>query len=85
MERVIFWNNKGGTGKTTLAFQLINEYAFKNKNKRILVIDVCPQANLSELLLGGLNQGGSTKLYRIKVDFAGLSDEMSLKKSVFKY
>lgn len=62
MERVIFWNNKGGTGKTTLAFQLINEYAFKNKDKRILVIDVCPQANLSELLLGGLNQGGSNVL-----------------------
>ena len=62
MERVIFWNNKGGTGKTTLAFQLLNEYAFQNKDKRILVIDVCPQANLSELLLGGLNQGGSDVL-----------------------
>ena len=62
MERVIFWNNKGGTGKTTLAFQLLNEYAFQNLNKRILVIDVCPQANLSELLLGGLNQGGSEVL-----------------------
>ena len=62
MERVIFWNNKGGTGKTTLAFQLLNEYAFQNSNKRILVIDVCPQANLSELLLGGLNQGGSEVL-----------------------
>lgn len=62
MERVIFWNNKGGTGKTTLAFQLLNEYAYQNKNRRILVIDVCPQANLSELLLGGLNQGGSDAL-----------------------
>lgn len=62
MERVIFWNNKGGTGKTTLAFQVLNEYAFQNLNKRILVIDVCPQANLSELLLGGLNQGGSEAL-----------------------
>lgn len=62
MERVIFWNNKGGTGKTTLAFQLLNEYAYHNSNKKILVIDVCPQANLSELLLGGLNQGGSDVL-----------------------
>ncbi len=62
MERVIFWNNKGGTGKTTLAFQIISEYAGQNKNKRILVMDVCPQANLSELLLGGLNQGGSNAL-----------------------
>ena len=62
MERVIFWNNKGGTGKTTLAFQLLTEYANQNKEKKILVIDVCPQANLSELLLGGLNQGGSAIL-----------------------
>ncbi len=62
MERVIFWNNKGGTGKTTLAFQLITEYARQNAGKKILVIDVCPQANLSELMLGGLNQGGSSVL-----------------------
>jgi len=53
VERVIFWNNKGGIGKTTLAFQLLNEYAYQNQDKRMLVIDVCPQANLSELLLGG--------------------------------
>lgn len=42
MERVIFWNNKGGTGKTTLTFQIINEYAFQNTEKKILAIDVCP-------------------------------------------
>lgn len=62
LERVIFWNNKGGTGKTTLAFQILCEYAWQNKKKKILVIDVCPQANISELLLGGLNQGGSDVL-----------------------
>jgi cellulose biosynthesis protein BcsQ len=57
-----FWNNKGGTGKTSLAFQSITRYAEKYPNKKILVIDVCPQANLSELLLGGLNHKGSEKL-----------------------
>lgn len=62
MEKIIFWNNKGGTGKTTLAFQILTEYARQNSSKKILVIDVCPQANLSELLLGGLNQGGSARL-----------------------
>jgi len=61
-ERIAFWNNKGGTGKTSLAFQVICDYAHKNPTKRILTIDVCPQANLSELLLGGLNQGGSNNL-----------------------
>lgn len=64
MERILFWNNKGGTGKTSLAFQIICEYAKKYSEKRILVIDVCPQANLSELLLGGLNQGGSDNLLK---------------------
>lgn len=57
-----FWNNKGGTGKTSLAFQSINLYAEQHPNERILAIDVCPQANLSELMLGGLNYKGSEKL-----------------------
>ncbi|MBX9870087.1 MAG: AAA family ATPase [Burkholderiaceae bacterium] len=60
--RYAFWNNKGGTGKTSLAFQSISCYAEKYPQKRILVIDVCPQANLSELMLGGLNGKGSEKL-----------------------
>lgn len=64
MERIIFWNNKGGTGKTSLAFQIICEYAHQNPTKKVLAIDVCPQANLSELLLGGLNQGGSDNLLK---------------------
>lgn len=57
-----FWNNKGGTGKTSLAFQAITGYAEQHPNKRILAIDICPQANLSELMLGGLNYRGSDKL-----------------------
>ena len=57
-----FWNNKGGTGKTSLAFQAVTGYAENNPKQRILAVDVCPQANLSELLLGGLNNNGSEKL-----------------------
>ncbi|WNG13249.1 ParA family protein [Cystobacter fuscus] len=57
-----FWNNKGGTGKTSLSFQSITRYAEKHPKKRVLAVDVCPQANLSELLLGGLNNQGSEKL-----------------------
>jgi len=62
MLKYAFWNNKGGTGKTSLAFQAITLYAEKHPKKRVLAIDVCPQANLSELLLGGLNNKGSDKL-----------------------
>lgn len=57
-----FWNNKGGTGKTSLAFQSITRYAEKHPDKKVLAIDICPQANLSELMLGGLNNKGSEKL-----------------------
>ena len=57
-----FWNNKGGTGKTSLAFQTITLYAEKHSDKKILAIDICPQANLSELMLGGLSENGSEKL-----------------------
>ncbi len=57
-----FWNNKGGTGKTSLTFQTVCRYAEKHSDKRILAIDVCPQANLSELFLGGLTNAGGTKL-----------------------
>ncbi|GHU65299.1 ATPase [Clostridia bacterium] len=64
MEKIAFWNNKGGTGKTSLSFQIICEYARENPKKRIFVMDVCPQANLSELLLGGLHQGGSDNLLK---------------------
>ncbi|MBF4819598.1 MULTISPECIES: ParA family protein [Cronobacter] len=57
-----FWNNKGGTGKTSLAFQVITRYAETHPDNKILSIDLCPQANLSELMLGGMNNNGSDKL-----------------------
>jgi cellulose biosynthesis protein BcsQ len=57
-----FWNNKGGTGKTSLCFQSVCFYADEHPEERVLAIDVCPQANLSEMLLGGLTNNGSTNL-----------------------
>ncbi|MBZ4534095.1 ParA family protein [Mycobacterium avium] len=57
-----YWNNKGGTGKTSLCFQSLTEYAHRYPDKRVLAIDVCPQANLSELLFGGLTNKGSDVL-----------------------
>ncbi len=57
-----FWNNKGGTGKTSLCFQTITEYAINFPEKKILSIDLCPQANLSELMLGGLLENGGQVL-----------------------
>lgn len=58
------WNNKGGVGKSYLTFQLACEYARQNPNKRVLVVDMCPQANASSMLLGGI-EGGEASLTRI--------------------
>ncbi|MBW3086990.1 hypothetical protein KEM60_03220 [Austwickia sp. TVS 96-490-7B] len=63
-----YWNNKGGTGKTSLCFQSLTAYADKHPTERILAIDVCPQANLSELLLGGLSYNGSSKLLELQAE-----------------
>lgn len=59
-----FWNNKGGTGKTSLAFQTVCRYANRHGRKKILAVDICPQANLSELFLGGLVNHGSDNLLK---------------------
>jgi cellulose biosynthesis protein BcsQ len=64
MKKYAFWNNKGGTGKTSLAFQVICAYAKQHPKEHILALDVCPQANLSELFLGGLHHEGSDNLLK---------------------
>lgn len=55
--RYAIWNNKGGVGKTFLSFALATEWAAKNPDARVLVVDMCPQANVSEILLGGNGTG----------------------------
>ena len=50
------WNNKGGVGKTFLSFMLATEVARK-RGIPVIVADLCPQANLSEIVLGGNSNG----------------------------
>lgn len=52
-----FYNNKGGVGKTTLCSNVATLYADQNKKTQVLVIDLCPQANVSQFLLGGGYKG----------------------------
>ncbi|NDV22863.1 ParA family protein [Desulfovibrio sp. JC022] len=54
-----FWNNKGGVGKSYLTFQIASEYARQHPEKKVLVLDACPQANSSSMLLGGMFNGES--------------------------
>lgn len=51
------WNNKGGVGKSYLTFQIACEYARTHPDEKILVVDLCPQANASSILLGGIVRG----------------------------
>lgn len=57
--RYAVWNNKGGVGKSFLTFVLATEYAARNDDTDVYVVDMCPQANVSEMLLGGDVQGRS--------------------------
>lgn len=47
------WNNKGGVGKSTITFHLSMRYAERYPERKVLVIDLCPQSNSSMMLLGG--------------------------------
>jgi hypothetical protein len=72
IDTYVVWTNKGGVGKTTMTFQIAMEYARKNPQRRVLMIDMCPQANLSATALTHLvvqtrnNRGrnGSSWLHR---------------------
>jgi len=57
--RYAIWNNKGGVGKTFLTFIIACAYAEKYPDRSVVVLDMCPQANVSEILLGGNGAGGA--------------------------
>jgi chromosome partitioning protein len=53
----VIWNNKGGVGKSTITFHIASVYAEKHPDEDVVIIDMCPQANSSLMLLGGGKQG----------------------------
>jgi CO dehydrogenase nickel-insertion accessory protein CooC1 len=61
--RYALWNNKGGVGKSFLSFVLSTEIA-KARNQPVIVVDMCPQANLSEIMLGGNGIGSDRPVVR---------------------
>jgi chromosome partitioning protein len=61
--RYALWNNKGGVGKTFLSFVLATEIAH-DRRVPVVLVDMCPQANLSEIVLGG-NGIGSDRLDKL--------------------
>jgi cellulose biosynthesis protein BcsQ len=55
--RYAIWNNKGGVGKTFVSFVTACEYAHQHPDKMVVIVDMCPQANVSEVVLGGNGKG----------------------------
>lgn len=53
----VIWNNKGGVGKSTISFHIASVYAEMNPDRDVMVIDMCPQANVSMMLMGGGQTG----------------------------
>lgn len=49
MKIIVFFNNKGGVGKTSLVYHLT--WMFAELGKRIVVADLDPQANLTSMFL----------------------------------
>ena len=52
----VFANNRGGVGKSTLAFQATSQYALDNPGKSVLLVDLSHQADASALMLGGCQE-----------------------------
>jgi len=50
MKSVVFFNNKGGVGKTTLTCNVVS-FLNQNKGKRVLLIDADPQCNATQAIL----------------------------------
>jgi chromosome partitioning protein len=49
MKTVAFFNNKGGVGKTSLAYHLA--YMFADRGLRVVIADLDPQANLTSMFI----------------------------------
>jgi len=50
MKSLVFFNNKGGVGKTTLTCNVVS-YLNMNMGKRVLQIDADPQCNATQAIL----------------------------------
>lgn len=72
-KKYLVWNNKGGVGKTFLSYSLSVEYAIAHPDEDVVVIDACPQSNISEIILGGngLGQDNLNKFREANKTIAG--------------
>ena len=79
MRKTAIWNLKGGVGKTTTVMQLA--LSLSEKKKKILLVDMDPQANLSQFFL---KEQRKQHNYVCMTDLFGKVDKEMVHQSVYK-
>lgn len=67
MEKVVFFNTKGGTGKTTICYNY-GWYLAEKKDKKVLFMDFDPQTNLVQAL-GKASDKSKVNLDNLMIDY----------------
>jgi len=67
MEKVVFFNTKGGTGKTTICYNY-GWYLAEKKDKKVLFMDFDPQTNLVQAL-GKTSGESKVNLDNLMIDY----------------
>ncbi len=67
MEKVVFFNTKGGTGKTTICYNY-GWYLAEKKDKKVLFMDFDPQINLVQAL-GKASDQSKVNLDNLMIDY----------------
>ena len=80
MKIISLFNNKGGVGKTTLAFHL--SCALAEQNHKVLMIDLDPQCNLS---LCAIDEEKLKEIWKIEDDFIDDFDNTKKKIGELKF
>ncbi|MBM3707778.1 MAG: ParA family protein [Actinobacteria bacterium] len=73
MKKIVFFNTKGGTGKTTLCYNY-GWYLAEKRNKRILFLDFDPQVNLVQALQKKLFPRSGHNLENLIVNYIKKND-----------
>ena len=67
MEKVVFFNTKGGTGKTAICYNY-GWYLAEKKDKKVLFMDFDPQINLVQAL-GKASDESKVNLDNLMIDY----------------
>jgi chromosome partitioning protein len=67
MEKVVFFNTKGGTGKTTICYNY-GWYLAEKRDKRVLFIDFDPQINLVQAF-NKVSDGSNINIDNLMIDY----------------